>query len=137
MIDKSDIGKVFFLVPTGNNVRRGVAGGSYSQIVKVELTKLARVNGVFKPLDGGFDIKFRIPESFLPYYPNHIRGGDSPGYCGANSGYNVYRSIEEINAERHATRLRRLIENNIKNFSDDLIFKISDLAGIKSDVEDL
>ena len=109
-LTKQDIGKTFFAIPTGNNECRYNLNKNKPK--RIIITQMRRVNGAFKFIDGGREIKFSLSQwtakTFVPVSD------------GLNRGYNIWPTMEALELSKKAEQLAHEISdffryNQVKN----------------------
>lgn len=96
-LTKKDIGKRFWVVPTGNNVSR-VKGTNQNEPREVEIKDMRRTRGEFRFLDHGYVQEFSIPENTRNKFGILVNSG-------LNAGYILYESLssyEKVNKAKAA-----------------------------------
>jgi len=96
-LTKKDIGKRFWVVPTGNNVSR-VKGTNQNEPREVEIKDMRRTRGEFRFLDHGYVQEFSNPESTRNKVGILVNSG-------LNAGYILYESLssyEKVNKAKAA-----------------------------------
>jgi hypothetical protein len=114
-------GQKVYLLPTGNNARRG----NPNRIEEAVITKVARVFINFKFVDLNFDNKYRYEKG-----SNHISNDH-------NGGYLVFGSKAEVEEYKNSIELTKKISDNFRYQSDWMslsyrdIKKVAEILGIK------
>lgn len=122
-LTKKDIGRVFYLYPTGNNVK----GWEVTQrIIKVELIGMKRVRGTFKTLD--LDYNYEIDFSKTEYGNTNLKSHVS---VGLNAGYYVFPSMENLQLWEQAKESRQFLSKinfHSEVVSEELLIKIAGMV---------
>ena len=105
-ITKKDIGKRFFVTPTGNNWCRS-KGTTANEPKEVVLTDMRRTRGEFRFVGSEFDKEFSISEHSHTDLSLHLDGG-------YNSGYHLYSSLEDYETVEKAKIAKDFISDSMR-----------------------
>jgi hypothetical protein len=105
-ITKKDIGKRFFVTPTGSNWCRS-KGTTSNQPKEIVLTDMRRTRGEFKFIESGFDIRFSISEHSHTDLSLHLDSG-------YNSGYHLFSSLEDCETVKKAKIAKDFISDSMR-----------------------
>lgn len=114
------IGQTVWLVPEGNEVRRGTSGGALAQARYGRVVEMRRTKGILEI--EGFHTPFTVK-------PERSRGDYIETTC--NGGYLVFATQEEVQAVKEAAPLRSKIERALYTLPADKILAMADIAGVR------
>ena len=126
---KKLVGKNIYLIPTGNNTRRGVRN---SPIKAVILERVAKVNLSFTRIDGRCQRTHRFQET-----RGNVEMRDKDG----NSGYKIFASQEDADNYLKTLALRSQVHRALRMFdlsslTHKQLLSLIETLGLKVDNED-
>lgn len=114
------VGRTVWLVPEGNEVRRGTRGGALAQAREGVVVEMRRTRGVME-----------IGELQHDFTVKPARGGCEYIETTYNGGYLVFATPEEVHAVKEASPLRQKIERSLYTLPADKILAIAEIAGVR------
>lgn len=105
-ITKQDIGKKFWVVPTGNNWCR-TKNTTANEPKEIVITDMRRTRGEFRFVNSSHEYEFSHSHHSHTDLSIHID-------CGFNAGYHVYKSLEDYTTVQKAKQAKSFISDKLR-----------------------
>lgn len=105
-ITKQDIGKTFWVVPTGNNWCR-MKNTTSNEPKEIVITDMRRTRGAFRFANTSHEHEFSHSYHSHTDLSIHID-------CGFNGGYHIYRSLEDCKTVQKAKQAKSFISDRLR-----------------------